>query len=101
VRTLLKTAATKPSIAAIEDIDAFAVARTLPSEPSRTDELRGTLLELCNHLDGLTPFPANVLFIATTNRRDLLDPALVRPGRFDLEIELDASRASRCRELVP
>lgn len=101
MRTLFKAAAARPSIAAIEDVDAFGVLRVLSDEKNHPDELRSTLIELCNHLDGLTPFPASVLFIATSNRRDLLDPALVRPGRFDLEIELDLNRGSSCRDQTP
>jgi cell division protease FtsH len=102
VRKLFARAAeTQPCIAAIDDVDAFATRRVLPENEGRVDERGSTMLELCNRLDGLAPMPPRVLFLATTNRPDLLDPALVRPGRFDLAIRLQPDGTSTIEELAP
>lgn len=92
IRRLLEVAgANGPCLAVIEDVDAFASRRPSPAtaEGGRPGmEQEQALLELCNHLDGERPFPANVLFLATTNRPDRLDEALIRPGRIDLHLRL-------------
>jgi cell division protease FtsH len=96
-----KAAETQPCIVAIDDVDAFATKRVLPENEGRVDERGSTMLELCNRLDGLAPVPPKVLFIATTSRPDLLDPAIVRPGRFDLAIRLQADGTSTVEDLAP
>lgn len=90
IRKLFEAAAkAQPCVVAIDDVDAFATRRALPTNDGRIDERAGTMLELNNRLDGLAPLPNKVLFIATTSRPDLLDEAFVRPGRFDLAIRLE------------
>jgi chaperone BCS1 len=76
------------SLLVIEDIDAFGL------DLSRSDGVdRSSLSEhisissLLNHLDGLNS-PTGLVVIATTNYLESLDPALIRPGRFDLVLEV-------------
>jgi cell division protease FtsH len=79
-------AAAQPCLIALDDLDAFATKRAGQDGRGLVDERAATLLELNNRLDGLTPMPPKVLFIATTSRPDLLDEALVR--RFDVRVTL-------------
>ena len=67
----------------IEDID---VSRAATDRENESETI--TLSSLLNMLDGLTT-PDGIVTIATTNRLDKLDPALIRSGRFDLSISLD------------
>ena len=52
------------------------------------DERERTLNQLLSEMSGFEP-SANVIVMAATNRPDILDPALLRPGRFDRRIEVD------------
>lgn len=94
VRRAFEIAAkTAPCVLLFEDLDAMASRRVLPGDGTATAEGQLTeavngMIELCQILDGVRPFPPGVLFVATTNRPDRLDEAIVRPGRFDLHIEL-------------
>ena len=56
---------------------------------------RGGFAQLLNYLDG-TDSPENVIFVFTTNHIETLDPALIRPGRCDLKIEI----TSICEETL-
>lgn len=78
--------ASQPCLVAIDDVDAFATRRALPDQKGLVDERAATLLELNNRLEGLTPLPPRVLFLATTSRPELLDEAFLR--RFDLRLTL-------------
>ena len=75
-----------PSIVLIDEIDAIA-ARRLDIGTSGEREIHRTLTQLLAELDGFDPLD-NVKVIATTNRLDIIDPALLRPGRFDRVIEV-------------
>ncbi len=75
-----------PAIIFIDEIDAIA-ARRLDVGTSGEREVQRTLMQLLAELDGFDPL-GNVKVIAATNRIDILDPAILRPGRFDRIIEV-------------
>ncbi|QFZ53550.1 ATP-dependent zinc metalloprotease FtsH [Oceanihabitans sp. IOP_32] len=89
VRDLFKQAKSKaPSIIFIDEIDAVGRSRGKGNALQSNDERESTLNQLLTELDG---FGANtgVIVLAATNRPDVLDKALLRPGRFDRHIYLD------------
>jgi len=89
VRDLFKQAKEKaPSIVFIDEIDAIGRARGKNSITGSNDERENTLNQLLSEMDG---FGTNtgVIVLAATNRADVLDKALVRPGRFDRQIYID------------
>lgn len=75
-----------PAIIFIDEIDAIA-AKRLQGSTSGDREVQRTLMQLLAEMDGFES-RGNVGIIAATNRPDILDPALVRPGRFDRIIEV-------------
>ncbi|ELA47910.1 26S protease regulatory subunit 6A [Vavraia culicis subsp. floridensis] len=75
----------KPTIIFIDEIDAIGTKRT-ESDRTGDREVQRTMLELLNQLDGFSSSD-DVKIIAATNRVDILDPALLRSGRFDRKIE--------------
>lgn len=77
-----------PSIVFIDEIDAVGRHRG-SGIGGGNDEREQTLNQLLVELDGFDD-RANVILIAATNRPDILDPALLRPGRFDRQISVDA-----------
>ena len=88
VRDLFNTAKkNQPSIIFIDEVDAIGRRRSTGVMGSH-DEREQTLNQILVEMDGFDP-RANVIVIAATNRGDLLDPALLRPGRFDRRIVLD------------
>ncbi|MHC1592589.1 MAG: proteasome-activating nucleotidase [Methermicoccaceae archaeon] len=74
-----------PSIVFIDELDAVGAKRYESTTGDR--EVHRTLMQLLAELDGFEP-RENVSVIAATNRPDILDPALLRPGRFDRMIEV-------------
>ena len=87
VRELFQFARMKaPSIVFIDEIDAIGGKR-IDINTSGEREVHRTLLQLLSELDGFNP-RGDVKIIGATNRIDLLDPALLRPGRFDRIIEV-------------
>ncbi len=89
VRDLFKKAKEKaPSIIFIDEIDAVGRARSKVNAFQSNDERENTLNQLLTELDG---FGSNtgVIVLAATNRADILDKALLRPGRFDRHIYLE------------
>jgi cell division protease FtsH len=88
VRDLFRqTKAQAPAIIFIDEIDAIGRQRGR-SLMGGHDEREQTLNQILVEMDGFTPND-NVAVIAATNRGDLLDPALLRPGRFDRRVVLD------------
>ena len=82
VREVFKLARKRaPSIVFIDEIDAIA-AKRIDLGTSGEREVQRTLMQLLAELDGFDPL-GDVKVIAATNRIDILDPALLRPGRFD------------------
>jgi len=88
VRDLFNTAKkAQPAIIFIDEIDAIGRQRGIGIMGGH-DEREQTLNQILVEMDGFTP-NENVIVIAATNRPDVLDPALVRPGRFDRRVMLD------------
>ena len=89
VRDLFSQArAQAPSIIFIDEIDAIGRARGRAGFAGGNDERENTLNQLLVEMDGF-PTTANVVVLAGTNRPDVLDKALLRPGRFDRQISID------------
>src|SRR5208283_2642095 len=88
VRDLFDTAkSNRPSLIFIDEIDAVGRQRGAGLGGGH-DEREQTLNQLLVEMDGFDP-NAGVILIAATNRPDVLDPALLRPGRFDRRITVD------------
>ncbi|KAL3109715.1 hypothetical protein niasHT_018126 [Heterodera trifolii] len=77
-----------PAIIFIDELDAIGTKRFDASDTGDRD-IQRTMLELLNQLDGFQPND-DIKVIAATNRVDVLDPALLRSGRFDRKIEFPA-----------
>jgi cell division protease FtsH len=89
VRDLFETAkAHRPSLIFIDEIDAVGRQRGAGLGGGH-DEREQTLNQMLVEMDGFDP-NSGVILIAATNRPDVLDPALLRPGRFDRQIVVDA-----------
>lgn len=90
VRDLFKQAKEKaPCIVFIDEIDAVGRLRGRGAMPGGNDERENTLNSLLVEMDGFGS-DSGIIIIAATNRPDVLDPALLRPGRFDRQISVDA-----------
>jgi len=76
-----------PSVVFVDEIDAVGRQRGASSGHSN-DEREQTLNQILVEMDGFTT-DTNVIVMASTNRPDILDPALLRPGRFDRKVVLD------------
>jgi cell division protease FtsH len=89
VRDLFAQAkAQAPCIIFIDELDALGKARTPGGVLGGNDEREQTLNQLLVEMDGFDPRLA-VIIMAATNRPEILDPALLRPGRFDRQILVD------------
>ena len=89
VRDLFKQAKEKaPCIIFIDEIDAIGRARGKNLVQSSNDERESTLNQLLAEMDGFGT-DSGVILMAATNRPDILDSALLRPGRFDRQISVD------------
>ena len=89
VRDLFKQAKEKaPSIIFIDEIDAIGRARGKYAAQGANDERENTLNQLLTEMDGFGT-NSGVIILAATNRADILDRALLRPGRFDRQIFVD------------
>jgi cell division protease FtsH len=78
-----------PTIVFIDEIDAVGRARGRSGSAGGVDEREQTLNQILTEMDGFSGFEG-VIVIAATNRIDVLDPALLRPGRFDRRVTVGA-----------
>ncbi|WP_256002688.1 MULTISPECIES: ATP-dependent zinc metalloprotease FtsH [Pedobacter] len=89
VRDLFKQAKDKaPCIIFIDEVDAIGRARGKNSMMGGNDERENTLNQLLVEMDGFGT-DSGIIILAATNRPDVLDSALLRPGRFDRQISID------------
>ncbi len=89
VRDLFKQArASSPSIVFIDELDAIGKSRAGGGVVGGNDEREQTLNQLLVEMDGFDA-RTGVIVIAATNRPEVLDPALLRPGRFDRQVLVD------------
>ena len=89
VRDLFNQAKTKaPCIIFIDEIDAIGRSRGKGQFSGANDERENTLNSLLSEMDGFTT-NSGVIILAATNRPEILDSALMRPGRFDRQIGID------------
>ena len=89
VRDLFEQAkAQAPCIVFIDELDALGKARGAGGPMGGNDEREQTLNQLLVEMDGFDP-KTGVIIMAATNRPEILDPALLRPGRFDRQVVVD------------
>ncbi len=89
VRDLFEQARQKaPAIIFIDELDALGRARGIYPQSGGHDEKEQTLNQLLAELDGFDP-SIGVVLLAATNRPEILDPALLRAGRFDRQVLVD------------
>ena len=88
-----------PSIIFMDEIDSIGGKRIESGSGGGDSEVSRTMLELLNQLDGFDSTP-NIKIIMATNRIDILDPALLRPGRIDRKIEFPAPNADSRIEIL-
>ncbi|WP_054693361.1 ATP-dependent metallopeptidase FtsH/Yme1/Tma family protein [Desulfosarcina cetonica] len=89
VRDLFKEAKTKaPCIIFIDELDGVGKNRSQGAMIGGNDERENTLNQLLTEMDGFDP-QAGIIIMGATNRPEVLDPALLRPGRFDRQILVD------------
>lgn len=99
VREVFELAKEKaPAIIFIDELDAVAAQR-LKSSTSGDREVQRTLMQLLAELDGFES-RGDISIIGATNRPDILDPALLRPGRFDRFIEVPLPNEDGRREIL-
>ncbi|MCT7549254.1 ATP-dependent zinc metalloprotease FtsH [Aliarcobacter butzleri] len=78
-----------PAIIFIDEIDAIGKSRASGGPMGGNDEREQTLNQLLAEMDGFSTEHAPVIVLAATNRPEVLDPALLRPGRFDRQVLVD------------
>ncbi len=89
VRDLFEQARAKsPCIIFIDELDALGMARNSSASYGGHDEKEQTLNQLLVELDGFDP-GSGIVLLAATNRPEILDPALLRAGRFDRQVLVD------------
>ncbi|MFP3928042.1 MAG: ATP-dependent zinc metalloprotease FtsH [Desulfobacteraceae bacterium] len=87
-----------PSIIFIDELDSIGRVRGTGLGGGH-DEREQTLNQILSEMDGFTP-QESVVVMAATNRPDVLDPALVRPGRFDRQVTLELPQKKARREIL-
>jgi cell division protease FtsH len=88
-----------PCIIFIDELDAIGKSRASGGFYGGNDEREQTLNQLLAEMDGFAVGEATVIVLAATNRPEVLDPALLRPGRFDRQVLVDRPDLSG-RELI-
>ena len=78
-----------PCIIFIDELDAIGKSRTSGGFYGGNDEREQTLNQLLTEMDGFSADGTTVIVLAATNRPETLDPALLRPGRFDRQVLVD------------
>ncbi|MDR0666343.1 MAG: ATP-dependent zinc metalloprotease FtsH [Campylobacteraceae bacterium] len=78
-----------PSIVFIDEIDAIGKSRAAGGQLGGNDEREQTLNQLLAEMDGFSSDSSPVIVLAATNRPEVLDAALLRPGRFDRQVVVD------------
>jgi proteasome regulatory subunit len=86
-----------PAIVFIDELDSLA-AKRIDMGTSGEREVQRTFMQLLAEIDGFNNL-GNVKIIAATNRKDILDPAIIRPGRLDRLIEVPAPTKDGLREI--
>lgn len=87
-----------PSIIFVDELDSIGRVRGTGLGGGH-DEREQTLNQILNEMDGFSP-QQSVVVLAATNRPDVLDPALVRPGRFDRQITLELPQKKARKEIL-
>jgi cell division protease FtsH len=89
VRDLFQKArSAAPAIIFIDELDAIGRSRSAALRVGSNDEQEQTLNQILTEMDGFDPHEG-VIVLAATNRADVLDPALLRPGRFDRRVTVE------------
>ena len=78
-----------PCMVFIDELDAIGKSRSSNGFYGGNDEREQTLNQLLSEMDGFAAEDATVIVLAATNRPEILDPALLRPGRFDRQVLVD------------
>src|ERR687892_270987 len=100
VRDLFEQAkAAAPAIVFIDELDAIGRARMAGGLPGGNDEREQTLNQILTEMDGFEP-GTGVVVLAATNRAEVLDPALLRPGRFDRRIAVQPPDIAGRRQIL-
>ncbi len=90
VRDLFENAKKEaPAIVFIDEIDAIGKSRAANGQMGGNDEREQTLNQLLAEMDGFSSDKSPVIVLAATNRPEVLDAALLRPGRFDRQVLVD------------
>jgi ATP-dependent 26S proteasome regulatory subunit len=87
-----------PAVLLLDEVDALSLEHLLPPPQAREASAR-LVAALCEKLDGVDP-TARILVIGSTSRTDVLDPALVAPGRLDQLIEVPLPDAAGQQEIL-
>jgi cell division protease FtsH len=100
VRDLFKQAKeAAPAIIFIDELDAIGRSRTAGSSFGGNDEREQTLNQILTEMDGFDT-AIGVIVLAATNRPEILDPALLRPGRFDRRVNVQAPDTAGRRKIL-
>ncbi|BAZ29783.1 ATP-dependent metalloprotease FtsH [Cylindrospermum sp. NIES-4074] len=89
-----------PCIIFIDELDAIGKSRSSNGFYGGNDEREQTLNQLLTEMDGFAAGGATVIVLAATNRPETLDPALLRPGRFDRQVLVDRPDLSGREEIL-